>query len=360
MASITKTTVSQTEIRHLQLRPPVASSADTVRKPLTDFFVGLQEIQSRQGWSDPLSKNIQGWSTKVLSWYARNPQGTTINLPQVKLQLDELTQDILVDFWVGMPLEVIVNQQGDVICAPMVDFAAEDNTGSPAKWHVWHGLMWNQYKWVFDDHPTNPFTMAPNFETSMKVHELARDILKLVAALPEEIYDYPLKYVDSSSTEIAEIDPVALGFKKVLLQFVYLQLIQGVLTQKHADAIVGKREEEARQVQAATIQIDKRLAQLKMETSQKIQEHEDKLKHDLNVMEQQRLTALEALKKSMHLEIQTANTQLALSQTQIMGMQATVQAQTAQIQQLHQESQNLRHQLNNALNDDDDSSCTIL
>ncbi|MEI8301332.1 MAG: hypothetical protein WCG10_07000, partial [Chlamydiota bacterium] len=258
MATTTTTLAAsaRAEIQHLQLHHLAAASAATNRKPLSDFFVGLREIQARQGWNDPLSQNIRNWNAKVLAWYDSHSEITHFNIAPVKLQLDKLTQEILVDFWLDKPLEVVVNQQGDVVAAPMMDFTEEGDV------HVWDGLMWNQYKWAFDDMPIDPFTYTPNFQTSMKIHELARDILQLVAQLPEEIYDYPLKRVTESSTDIAPIDPSILEHKQ-LYQFIYLQLIQGVLTQKHADAIIAKRKEEALKIEATTAEVDQRLAQLK-------------------------------------------------------------------------------------------------
>ena len=354
MATTTTTVAAsaRAEIQHLQLHHLAAASAPTNRQPLTHFFVGLREIQARQGWNDPLSQNIRSWNAQVLTWYDSHSEITHFNIAPVKLQLDKLTQEILVDFWLDKPLEVVVNQQGDVVASPIMDFTAEGDV------HVWDGLMWNQYKWVFDDMPINPFTFAPNFQTSMKVHELARDVLQLVAQLPEEIYDYPLKRVTESSTDIAQIDSSTVEHKQ-LYQFIYLQLIQGVLTKKHADAIIAKRNEEARQIEATTAKVDQQLAELKLETAKKIDEHQAKLTRDLSEIEEKRKSAVEALKNSMGLEIQNANTQLAVNQLQVVSLQKQVAEEAQRVQQLSREAQNLRNQLQDAWNDDDDV-CTIL
>ncbi|MEI8300087.1 MAG: hypothetical protein WCG10_00550, partial [Chlamydiota bacterium] len=109
------------ELGQLQLRPFVAPGGESPKKSIVEFFTRLQQIQAEQGVNplskniDPISKKIISWNTKVLQWYACHPQITTVNISQVQLALDELTDGILSEFLMNAPLEVVINQRGEVL-----------------------------------------------------------------------------------------------------------------------------------------------------------------------------------------------------------------------------------------------------
>ena len=367
MGTVTRLTEN---LKQLQLRPFVVPSGEVPKKSIVEFFTRLQQIQMEQGLHplskniDPVSKKIISWNTKVLEWYGRYPQITTVNISQVQLALDELTNEILSEFLMNAPLEVIINQRGEVLYEPMVDYAPEVVGESP-KWHVWDGFTWSQYKRIYDNAPINPFTHAPNFETTVKVHALARDMLMLIAELPVEVYDYPLKRVEVSEDAgaIVEIDPTLIMLQKLKMKIMFSQLIDGFLLQQKVGSVVKECEEQTRQIQARTTQFQKELVQAKVQSDQAIREHGLQLEQNLTTLAQQRRTEVEALKRTMGLQVQTAQVQVQVQEGTVAQLRVEMSKLQANVSELNRANASLRahaQHLQNELNDNDDSSCSIM